>query len=108
MPFLSEEIWQIIEKRSPEEALIVSSWPATEKYDEELLKDFELIKEVISNIRNIRKTKNISFRNKIDLKVIEQENAAVAFEEIILKLGNINEIIRVENSPSNAISFRIK
>src|SRR5690625_2195589 len=108
MPFLSEEIWQIIEKRSPEEALIVSSWPAMEKYDEELLKDFELIKEVISNIRNIRKTKNISFRNKIDLKVIEQENAAVAFEEIILKLGNINEIIRVENSPSNALSFRIK
>jgi len=108
MPFLSEEIWQIIEKRSPEEALIVSSWPAMEKYDEELLKDFELIKEVISNIRNIRKTKNISFRNKIDLKVIEQENAAVAFKEIILKLGNINEIIRVENSPSNALSFRIK
>lgn len=108
MPFLSEEIWQIIEKRSPEEALIVSSWPSMEKYDEELLKDFELIKEVISNIRNIRKTKNIPFRNKIDLKVIEQENAAVAFEEIILKLGNINEIIRVENSPSNALSFRIK
>jgi valyl-tRNA synthetase len=26
MPFLTEEIWQIAE-RSPEEALIVSTWP---------------------------------------------------------------------------------
>jgi valyl-tRNA synthetase len=26
MPFLTEEIWQIVE-RSPEEALIVSTWP---------------------------------------------------------------------------------
>jgi valyl-tRNA synthetase len=27
MPFLTEEIWQIVAERSPEEALIVSTWP---------------------------------------------------------------------------------
>ena len=27
MPFLTEEIWQRIQSRSPEEALTISSWP---------------------------------------------------------------------------------
>jgi len=27
MPFLTEEIWQFLEARTPDQALIVASWP---------------------------------------------------------------------------------
>jgi valyl-tRNA synthetase len=41
MPFLTEEIWQIVAERSPEEALIVSTWPELKSFDANLISDFE-------------------------------------------------------------------
>ena len=41
MPFLTEDIWQRMTARSPEEALIVSSWPESAESNTELLSDFE-------------------------------------------------------------------
>jgi valyl-tRNA synthetase len=55
MPFLTEEIWQIVAERSPEEALIVSTWPELKSFDANLISDFESTAEVISGIRTIRK-----------------------------------------------------
>ena len=40
MPFLTEEIWQYLEKRTPEKALIVASWPEQKPYDQALLEWF--------------------------------------------------------------------
>lgn len=108
MPFLSEEIWHLINERTKDEALIVSEWPAEKPFDREFLKHFEITKEVISNIRNIRKTKNIPFTNKIDLKVIDQENLPERFNKVIAKIGKIEAFDRVEGPQDNALSFRIK
>jgi len=108
MPFLSEELWQKITERNPEEALIVAEWPKTTGFDEKFLKEFEVVKEVISNIRNIRKTKNISFKNAIDLKVIDHEKNAKSLNTVISKMGNIKTFETVDQPQSNAISFRIK
>jgi valyl-tRNA synthetase len=54
MPFLTE-IWQIVAERSPEEALIVSTWPELKSFDANLISDFESTAEVISRI--IQKTR---------------------------------------------------
>ncbi len=108
MPFLSEELWQKIAKRTPEEALIIAEWPKTTNFDEKFLKEFEVVKEVISNIRNIRKTKNISFKNTIDLKVIDHEKIAESLNTVISKMGNIKTFETVNQPQNNAISFRIK
>lgn len=108
MPFLTEEIWQTIEMRQEDQALIVADWPEIIKIDENFLKEFELVKEVLSNIRNIRTTKNISFKNTIELKVIEQENLSEDWNAIIGKMGNISSIEKIEEPQANALSFRIK
>ena len=41
MPFLTEEVWQHIAERSPQEALVISQWPKVEKVDEKLIGQFE-------------------------------------------------------------------
>ena len=74
MPFLTEEIWQYIAERKPEEALIVAQYPKLETFNEKLISDFEVVKEVVSGIRTIRKDKNISFKDSIELSVINNEN----------------------------------
>jgi valyl-tRNA synthetase len=62
MPFISEEIWQHLQQRTPQEALVVTSWPAVNenliKIDEESA--FTKIKQIVSAIRNIRAETNIA------------------------------------------------
>ncbi|MCB0398634.1 MAG: class I tRNA ligase family protein, partial [Winogradskyella sp.] len=48
MPFLTEEIWQYIQERSPEEALIIAKWPESKPINEKLISEFDFAAEVIS------------------------------------------------------------
>lgn len=108
MPFLTEEIWQHIAERNPDEALIINHWPKTRPFDAKLIADFEFAAEVISGIRTIRKDKNISFREAIGLKVINHENASGQFDLLISKLGNVSDIEYVDDKVNGALSFRVK
>ncbi|WP_299190220.1 valine--tRNA ligase [uncultured Aquimarina sp.] len=108
VPFISEEIWQDITKRTPEEALIVSSWPQITAVDENLIKEFEVASDVISGIRTIRKEKNISFKETIELSIVNSENTPTTFDSVVSKLGNISSLIYVDEKVDGALSFRVK
>jgi len=108
VPFVTEEIWQHISKRSPEDALIIASWPKTEEFDAQLIKDFDFNAQVISGVRTIRKEKNISFKKSIVLSVINSEKTTARFDPVIKKLGNISEVKYISEKPEGALSFRVK
>ena len=108
MPFVTEEIWQQISSRTPQEALIIANYPKEKPFDEGILDEFEFIKEVISGIRTIRKEKNIPFKEEISLSVIDNEHLATKWNSIIEKLGNVSTISYVEKAIEGAISFRVK
>ena len=108
MPFLTEEIWQYIGERSPNEALIINHWPKTAAFDARLISDFEFASDVISGIRTIRKDKNISFRDAVDLKVLNGEKASQTFDSIIIKLTNVANLEYVQDKVDGALSFRVK
>ncbi len=108
MPFLTEEIWQYLKKRTPEQALIVASWPEQESYDQTLLDGFEFASDVVSGIRTIRKEKNIAFKNPIEFLVLNNESQTKAFDAIISKLGNISNLTYTVEAVENALSFRVK
>lgn len=108
VPFISEEIWQHIADRSPEQALIVSAWPEGASYDAKVISDFEFATEVVAGVRTIRKEKNISFKDTIDLKVLNNENANKGLDAMITKLGNIASLDYVNAGVEGAMSFRVK
>lgn len=108
MPFLSEEIWQLITDRTPQEALVIASYPTQTTYDSKIIADFEFTTEVISGIRTIRKEKNIPFRDQIELKLINNEKTAAYFDSIITKLGNISALEYVDGAVNGALTFRVK
>jgi valyl-tRNA synthetase len=108
MPFLTEEIWQHIAERTPDEALIVSTWPEAKPYDKKLVADFEQTMEVISGIRTIRKEKNIAFRDSIELKAVNNENTSKYFDAVIVKLGNISAYDYINEKINGALSFRVR
>ena len=107
-PFASEEIWQNIADRTPEEALIINEWPKIETGDTEILADFELATQVITGVRAIRKEKNISFKDQLELFVMNTEGFSERYDDIIKKLCNLSKIETTEVSKDGALSFRVK
>ena len=108
MPFLTEDIWQRMANRSSEEALVVSSWPKTAPVNEELLANFEMIQDVVSGIRNIRKEKNILQKDAISLTIMNNEKFTADLDTVLTKLGNVESISYSEEKLEGALSFRVK
>jgi len=108
VPFISEEIWQQLKIRTPEEALIVAKWPGFIEADQKITDEFSFASEVISGIRNIRKAKNISFKDQISLEVLNNENTSETFNSVIKKLGNVSTLNYVDKQVEGALSFRVK
>lgn len=108
MPFLTEDLWHYIAKRTPEEALIVAKWPETKPVNEVLITEFEFTADVISGIRNIRKQKNIAFKDAISFLVINNEKVETTFDDVIIKLGNLETLDYVTEAVEGALTYRVK
>ena len=106
MPFLSEEIWHLIDDR--ESDIIVSQWPEAKSIDKQLINDFNNTMEVVSGIRNIRKEKNIVKKEKLELFIIENEEAKNNHDSIIIKLGNLSKVEYTKKKIEQAFSFMVK
>ena len=106
MPFITEELWQHIADRKDGESLMVSPMAAPAAYDEELLKQFEAVKEVISNIRAIRLQKNIAQKEELELQVVG-ENPVAAYTAVITKMCNLSAIQSVASKTEGAASFMV-
>ena len=108
MPFVTEEIWQQITPRTPQEALIIASYPEQKPFDEGVLAEFELVQDIISGVRTVRKEKNIAFKDEISLLVINNEQLPTHWDSLIQKLGNIPSISYTDTAIEGAVSFRVK
>ncbi|PRX53087.1 valine--tRNA ligase [Flagellimonas meridianipacifica] len=108
MPFLTEEVWQHIAERTPQQALIISNWPKTTSHKAELTEAFDFASEVISGIRTIRKEKNIPQKESLELSVLNSEGIDKTMDSIIFKLGNLSTLESVDSSLDGALSFRVK
>ncbi|WP_320111561.1 valine--tRNA ligase [Draconibacterium orientale] len=109
MPFITEEIWQLLEERNEGESIMISQLPANTSYDAALLAAFEDVKEAVSGIRKIRKDKKIAFKDAIDFSVQKGDKGFDAkFNSILIKLGNLTELTAVDEEVKGAASFRVK
>ena len=106
MPFITEELWQHIVERKDGESLMVSPMAAPGEVDEPLLRQFEAVKEVISNIRAIRLQKNIAQKETLELQVVG-ENPVAAFNAVISKMCNLSAIPVVEAKADGASAFMV-
>ncbi|MHB0754612.1 valine--tRNA ligase [Polaribacter sp. M15] len=107
MPFLTEEIWQFITERTSEEALIIAKYPEQKEFNTTIIADFEFATGVVSGIRTIRKEKNISFKDEVELFVVDAEQNSKEFDVVIQKLTNTSAVNYVSEKVDGA-SFRVK
>ncbi|RKR06986.1 valyl-tRNA synthetase [Maribacter vaceletii] len=108
MPFLTEEVWQHITKRTSEEALMVSKWPVSKEKNKDIISEFNFASDVISGIRTIRKEKNIPMKEALSLSVLNTEKNNDTWDSIIRKLTNVESITYVDTAVEGALTFRVK
>lgn len=106
MPFITEELWHFTSERKEQDCIIVAQWPKVESYDAKLIAQFESLKEHVSNIRNIRKSKNMPPKERISLFATAMPaSIGNAFDSIVMKLCNITSIQYNTAKPAQAIAF---
>ena len=114
MPFITEELWQHIADRKDGESLMVSVFRLDTPTDAEkaLIDEVEDAKQIISGVRGIRQTKNISPREPLQLQVAGNENPDevthdAALGIIIKKMAGLSDITYVAQKGDGTSSFLI-
>ena len=107
MPFISEELWHLLSERKENNCLIVAQWPIAKKINHELLEDFKVASEVVTQVRNTRKQKNISPKEKLSLLARDWNSSNSNFNEVIIRLANLDKIESVSSKVENAMSFLV-
>ena len=94
MPFITEELWQNLTERKAGETIMIYNLSNTTAGDlgtqSELLAAGDTLKDIVSNIRNIRASKNIPQKEILTLIAPECVNP------LICKLGNVEIAVGAE------------
>jgi valyl-tRNA synthetase len=110
MPFITEEIWhdELFGEKGELECIIVAPYPVSGVYNETLLKEVDVVKEVVAGIRNIRNTKQLSPKEALPLNI--RSNSGLNYEKwlnIVFKLANINQVEFVNDKIPGAAVFMV-
>ena len=108
MPFISEEIWQLISERKEGESLMIRRMPSHKKVNVDLINRFEVIKEIISAIRTIRKEKDLPKKEKLELFIRADNTFDKHFLPVLTRIGNLSGLTFTDSKKAGAASFMVK
>ena len=110
MPFITEEIWHYLRERKEGESIMVSSMPEPGSVNKQLIDQFTHLTQVVTQVRSIRKSKNLPQKEPLELHVKAGGNGN--FPEklvpVMKKIGNLSEIHLTAEKPAGAVSFLVQ
>ena len=107
MPFITEELWQHLRNRADGQSIMISQMPKSTGVDEELIKSFERVKEIVAGIRNIRQEKNIAQKDQLKASIRTSSRLSKGFEAIIVKLAGLEQLSYTDGQIEGAASFMV-
>jgi len=110
MPFVTEEIWHQLKERKEGEDCINSQYPKADRVNEQLIKDFEILKDVVSKIRDIRQKNNLKKSEPLQASIQQSESATAFYEligakELVQKLALLESLEVEKEEPANTVNF---
>ncbi len=113
MPFITEEIWQNLAgprtaERGEKESICLAPYPQPGAIDSALLEDFDRLIELVTALRNLRNTKNLSPKTALPLAIrADSQERYETMSALIQKLANVSEITFVE-AQADGMSFLVR
>jgi len=105
MPFITEELWQNLAERKEGESIMNAQQRPAGSFDEAFLARFAAVQELITSIRSLRTSKNLSPREALTLEASESYPSEL--DEVLIKMAGLSEIDRSGKRSEGAVSFVI-
>jgi valyl-tRNA synthetase len=105
MPFITEELWQQLAERKDGESIMMQPLPQSEIFDENAIREFEAVKEIVAGIRSVRLQKNIPNKEVLKLQVSGKD--ITNLYSVVKKLGNIESIEKTTEKTPGSVSFMV-
>jgi valyl-tRNA synthetase len=107
MPFITEEIWQRLSERQEGSSIMIEQMPLPAPFEAGMLQRFDMVREIVTAVRAIRKERNIPLRDQLVL-CASPGATGTEFDQVIVRMCNLSEIQVVEGKVEGAASFRIQ
>jgi valyl-tRNA synthetase len=104
IPFITEEIWHLLKERPSGSSIMFERASTIKPIDNQNIKLFEQVKEIITFIRTTRLEKQIPNKDKLTL-LVKPMSFTGHLNPVILKLGNLDEIRIITEKPEGAVSL---
>ena len=108
MPFITEELWHHIYERKQGESIMRATLKidAPTEADLSRLKEFEIVKQVVTGVRAVRNEKNIAQKQALTLQAIG-ENHIASYNEVVAKMAHLKAIEVVAEKAADASAFLV-
>jgi len=106
MPFITEELWQLMDKRKEGDSIMLEQMPEAAPYNNEIIESFERVKGIITAVRNVRNENNIAQKESLELKVRGEYESQ--YNSCITKMANLSSINTTDTKIEGAVTFMIK
>ncbi len=108
MPFLTEELWSHLnERKGPQEALIIASWPKSGEGDAKLEAEMQHAFDLVTAVRNIRNERGLSPKEALAVQVKAKSPLGEATQALVGKLANVSAIEAAANAGAGSINFLV-
>ncbi len=104
-PFVSEELWHLLEQRNDGDDIVIAKWPSLNPIQDDVLSQFDYMEKVVSQIRTIRKDQNIANKIKLELFIKKNQVIDTRFDSVIQKMGNLSILEYVTEKIPQSNSF---
>ena len=105
MPFITEELWQNLAERSEGESIMNAQQRPAAPADEAFLQRFASAQEIITTVRSLRTSKNLSPREALVLEAAP--SFPTELDEVLVKMAGLSTIDRSGVRSEGAVSFVI-
>ena len=110
MPFITEELWHALQERPEGASIMYDQYDllTTEESDKNLLAQYDLVLQAVTNIRSVRAQKNISPKEPLDLEITGTIPERMSeMQCLFTKLCNIQSVKEVSEKTASSVSFLI-
>ncbi|MDO4790339.1 MAG: valine--tRNA ligase [Porphyromonas sp.] len=90
MPFITEELWQLIDERSEGDSIMNHPLEVESTFENAFLKEVEIARELISQIRNLRVKNNISPKEALSVYAAQSVLSPKSVS-IVCRLANVEK-----------------